>query len=174
MDVLLIEDSPGDVRLAQEAFRASDKPIRLHVVGDGVEAMAFLRHEAPHENAPRPHLILLDLNLPKMDGRALLVKIKTDINLQSIPTIIFTSSVADNDVQYCYENAANCYLRKPTEWGAFISIVKAVNLLWFELAVLPAHGHASAKTDHPDPVQGLKLALVREFAPSSIRRRQPQ
>src|SRR5271166_6744281 len=98
MQVLLVEDSSGDVRLTQEAFRDANPSIHLHVASDGVEAMAFLRHEGVHLNAPRPDLILLDLNLPKMDGREVLVQIKRDDNLKTIPTIILTTSELDDDV----------------------------------------------------------------------------
>jgi CheY-like chemotaxis protein len=137
MDALLVEDNAGDVRLAREAFRLSKKPINLHVVGDGGEAMAFLRTEGAHVHAPRPHLILLDLNLPKMDGREVLANIKADENLKSIPTIILTSSELESDIQHCYENNANCYLKKPTDWDTFDDVVRSVNKFWFGLAKLP-------------------------------------
>jgi chemotaxis family two-component system response regulator Rcp1 len=137
MDVLLVEDNVGDVRLAQEAFRGSDQPIKLHVANNGVEAMAFLRKEGVHARAPRPNLILLDLNLPKMDGREVLVIIKEDAALKSIPTIILTTSELDADVDFCYRNGANCYLRKPKSWDDFHNIVKSVNTYWFALAKLP-------------------------------------
>jgi chemotaxis family two-component system response regulator Rcp1 len=137
MDVLLVEDSAGDVRLAQEAFRASDKPIRLHVVGDGVEAMAFLRHEGFHINAPRPNLILLDLNLPIMDGREVLARIKRDHSLSMIPTIVLTASDAKEDVLYCYQQHANCFIRKPNEWDTFGSVVRDMNKFWLIMVELP-------------------------------------
>jgi two-component system, chemotaxis family, response regulator Rcp1 len=137
MDVLLVEDSPGDVRLAQEAFGASDKPVRLHVVGDGVEAMAFLKHEGAHKNAPRPNLILLDLNLPIMDGREVLARIKKDASLCTIPTIVLTASDAKEDVLFCYNNHANCFVRKPDQWDAFASVVRHMNTFWLFMAELP-------------------------------------
>jgi len=137
MDVLLVEDNVGDARLAQEAFRTPEQPINLHIVGDGVEAMGFLRQEGDYVHVPRPNLIFLDLNLPKMDGREVLAKIKADENLKSIPTIILTSSDLDADIQYCYENNANCYLKKPTDWDTFDHVVRAVNSFWFGLAKLP-------------------------------------
>jgi CheY-like chemotaxis protein len=137
MDVLLIEDSPGDVRLAEEAFRASEKPIHLHVVGDGVEAMTFLRREGAHENAPRPNLILLDLNLPIMDGREVLARIKKDESLRMIPTVILTASDAKEDLVYCYNNHANCYIRKPDEWDTFDSVVRRINEFWLFMVRLP-------------------------------------
>src|SRR5271155_4806943 len=98
INVLLVEDSPGDVRLTQEAFRDANPAVHLHVVTDGVEAMAFLLHEGVHLHAPRPKLILLDLNLPKMDGREVLARIKADANLKTIPTVILTTSEAEQDV----------------------------------------------------------------------------
>ena len=137
MDVLLIEDSPGDVRLAEEAFRASEKPIHLHVVGDGVEAMTFLRREGAHENAARPNLILLDLNLPIMDGREVLARIKKDESLRMIPTVILTASDAKEDLVYCYNNHANCYIRKPDEWDTFDSVVRRINEFWLFMVRLP-------------------------------------
>src|ERR1700735_2511761 len=114
-EVLLVEDSPGDVRLTQEAFRDFDKTVRLHVARDGVDAMAFLRREGVHANAPRPDFILLDLHLPKMDGREVLASIKKDESLKIIPTIILTTSDADVDIAKSYELQANCYLVKPVQ-----------------------------------------------------------
>jgi chemotaxis family two-component system response regulator Rcp1 len=137
IDVLLVEDSPGDVRLAQEAFRASDKPIHLHVVGDGIEALSFLRHEGTHKDAPRPKLVLLDLNLPIMDGREFLAHVKSDASLSSIPMIILTASDAKEDVAYCYQHHANCFVRKPDQWTTFESVVKDMNKFWLFLAELP-------------------------------------
>jgi len=138
MDVLLVEDNAGDVRLAEEAFRASKKPINLHVVGDGVEAMAFLHNEGAYVGAPRPHIILLDLNLPKMDGREVLTKIKKDSNLSVIPVLILTTSDARSDIQYCYEQSANCYVRKPEDWDSYGRIVTGINTFWLSLVGLPA------------------------------------
>jgi two-component system response regulator len=99
--------------------------------------MAFLRQEGVYVHAPRPNLILLDLNLPKMDGREVLAKIKTDKSLKSMPTIILTSSELETDIQHCYENSANCYLKKPTDWDTFDHVVRSVNKFWFGLAKLP-------------------------------------
>src|ERR1700685_154506 len=123
MDVLLIEDNAADVRLAREAFRLSTKPINLHVIGDGVEAMPFLRQDGAYVDAPRPHVILLDLNLPKMDGREVLAILKSDIDLKTISTIILTTSDAKSDIDYCYQNSANCYIRKPEDWDSFSNVV---------------------------------------------------
>ena len=112
-EVLLVEDSPGDVRLTREAFHSADPQIRLHVAVDGVEAMAFLRNKPPHLDAPRPDLILLDLNLPKKDGREVLAEIKADEKLKSIPTVILTTSDAEPDIARSYQLQANVYLTKP-------------------------------------------------------------
>jgi chemotaxis family two-component system response regulator Rcp1 len=137
IDVLLVEDSPGDVRLTQEAFRDSGKPVRLHLASDGIEAMAFLRREGTYSNAPRPDLILLDLNLPKMDGREVLALIKKDASLKVIPTIVLTTSDAEADVLISYQLQANCYLRKPAHWDAFDNLMKSINAFWLTRAKLP-------------------------------------
>jgi chemotaxis family two-component system response regulator Rcp1 len=137
IEVLLVEDSPADVRLTREAFRESGKSVRLHLASDGTEAMAFLRREGVHKDAPRPDLILLDLNLPKMDGREVLVLIKRDPNLKIIPTIILTTSDDEADVLISYQLQANCYLRKPAHWDAFDSLVRSINAFWLTRAKLP-------------------------------------
>jgi len=137
IEVLLIEDSPGDVRLTQEAFRDANKSIHLHVASDGVEAMAFLRREGPHAHAPRPELILLDLNLPKMDGREVLVHIKEDASLKTIPTVILTTSESEADIAKSYQLQANCYLSKPVQLDAFESLVKSINDFWLTKVKLP-------------------------------------
>ena len=137
IQVLLVEDSPGDVRLTQEAFRVANESIRLHVASDGVEAMAFLRREGEHVNAPRPDLILLDLNLPKMDGRVVLANIKADANLKSIPTVILTTSESEVDIAKSYRLQANCYLSKPVQLEAFENLVKSINDFWLTKVKLP-------------------------------------
>ena len=137
IEVLLVEDSPGDVRLTVEAFREANEAIRMHVASDGVEAMAFLRQEGVHAGAPRPDLILLDLNLPKMDGREVLVHIKDDESLRLIPTVILTTSDAEADILMSYELRANCYLSKPVQLDAFESLVKSINDFWLTKAKLP-------------------------------------
>jgi two-component system, chemotaxis family, response regulator Rcp1 len=137
IEVLLVEDSPGDVRLTQEAFREANKTIHLHVAADGVEAMAFLRREGIHSQAPRPDLILLDLNLPKMDGREVLAHIKGDEGLKSIPTVILTTSDAEADIVKSYQLRANCYLTKPVQLDAFESLVKSINDFWLTKVKLP-------------------------------------
>jgi len=137
MDILLVEDNAGDVRLAQEAFSYPNSPIKLHVARDGEAAMAFLRQEGGHSNAPRPHVILLDLKLPKIGGLEVLAQIKNDKRLKAIPTIILSTSDLESDIRSAYENYANCYFLKPTKWDAFDSIVKHVNDVWLGLAKLP-------------------------------------
>jgi CheY-like chemotaxis protein len=137
INVLLVEDSPGDVRLTQEALREANRAIHLHVAVDGVEAMAFLKREGRHLRAPRPELILLDLNLPKMDGREVLAQIKADESLRTIPTIILTTSEAEADITKSYQLRANCFLSKPVELEAFESLVKSINDFWLMKAKLP-------------------------------------
>jgi len=137
VDVLLVEDSPGDVRLTQEAFREAGMRINLHVAPDGVAAMAFLKRQGAHGNAPRPDFILLDLNLPKMDGREVLSHIKEDASLRTIPTIILTTSEAEVDILKSYQLHANCYLNKPVQLDAFETVVKTINEFWLTMAKLP-------------------------------------
>jgi CheY-like chemotaxis protein len=129
-EVLLVEDSPGDVRLTREAFSDFDKTVRLHVAMDGVDAMAFLRREGVHANAPRPDFILLDLNLPKMDGREVLTCIKNDESLKTIPTIILTTSDAEVDIAKSYQLQANCYLIKPVQLDEFENLVRSISDFW--------------------------------------------
>jgi CheY-like chemotaxis protein len=136
-EVLLVEDSPGDVRLTKEAFRAANASIHLHVASDGIEAIAFLKREGPHVDAPRPDLILLDLNLPKMDGREVLAHIKEDDRLKTIPTVILTTSDSEADVAKSYQLQANCYLSKPVQFDAFENLVKSINDFWLTKVKLP-------------------------------------
>ena len=137
LEVLLVEDSPGDVRLTKEVLRDANGAIHLHVASDGAEAMTFLRQEGAHAHAPRPNLILLDLNLPKIDGREVLALIKADDRLKTIPTIILTTSVAESDIQASYQLQANCYLSKPVQLEAFESLVKSINDFWLTKVKLP-------------------------------------
>jgi CheY-like chemotaxis protein len=148
-DVLLVEDTPGDVRLTLEAFRDANQTIHLHVVGDGVEALAFLRREGAHARAPRADLIRLDLNLPRMDGREVLAQIKADddrevlacikedAGLRTIPTVIPTTSVAEADIAKSYQLQANCYLSKPVQLDEFEALVKSINEFWLTEVTLP-------------------------------------
>jgi CheY-like chemotaxis protein len=142
IEVLLVEDSPGDVRLTKEALRDANRLIHLHVAADGVEAMAFLRREGRHGGAPRPDLILLDLNLPRMDGREVLALIKDDDGLKTIPTLILTTSAAEADIVKSYQLQANCYLTKPVQLDAFESVVKSINDFWLTKVKLPNHGQS--------------------------------
>jgi chemotaxis family two-component system response regulator Rcp1 len=135
--VLLVEDNPGDVRLTREVFLVANKTVRLRVATDGVEAMEFLRRTGLHARAPRPDLILLDLNLPKMDGREVLALIKTDTSLKLIPTVILTTSDAEQDIVISYQLQANCYLTKPVQLEAFESLVTSINDFWLTKVKLP-------------------------------------
>jgi CheY-like chemotaxis protein len=136
-DVLLVEDSAAEARLACEALKETRFPVQLHVVSDGIEAMEFLRREGAHKGAPRPQLVLLDLNLPRKDGREVLRDIKADENLRSIPVVILTTSQAQSDIRRAYESYANCYIQKPLELDGFIEIVKSIHRYWLQTAELP-------------------------------------
>jgi CheY-like chemotaxis protein len=138
VDVLLVEDDPGDVLMTQEAFADHKVHNRLHVVSDGVEAMAFLRKEGDHADAPSPDLILLDLNLPKMDGREVLAAIKEDPELHSIPVVILTTSEAEEDVLRSYSLHANAYVTKPVDFERFIEVVKRIDDFFVTVVRLPA------------------------------------
>jgi CheY-like chemotaxis protein len=137
LEVLLVEDSPGDVRLMREVLRDSNSLIRLHVASDGVEAMAFLRRSEAHPDAPRPDLILLDLNLPRMDGREVLAQIKDDDALKSIPTVVLTTSESEADIAKSYALHANCYISKPVQLEAFERLVESINDFWLTKVKLP-------------------------------------
>ena len=138
LQVLVVEDSSGDIRLTREAFRDVNPFIHLEVAHDGVEAMAYLRQEGQFVRAPRPDLILLDLNLPRMDGRQVLALIKDDDKLKTIPTVILTSSQAEADVVKSYQLQANCYLSKPMHFEAFHDLVKSINDFWLTEVRLPS------------------------------------
>jgi len=135
--VLLVEDSPGDVRLTKEAFRDANRAIHVNVAADGVEAMDFLKRRGTHRDAPRPDLILLDLNLPKMDGREVLAHIKGDEDLKTIPTVVLTTSEAEADILKSYQLRANAFLTKPVQLDEFESLVKSINDFWLTKAKLP-------------------------------------
>jgi chemotaxis family two-component system response regulator Rcp1 len=137
LHVLLVDDNPGDIRLTREAFHDSAISTCFHVAVDGLETMAFLRREGMHILAPRPDVILLDLNLPKMDGREVLTQIKRDGDLKSIPTIVLTSSIAEADIVASYQLQANCYLAKPFQLDAFLMVVKGIADFWFKKVLLP-------------------------------------
>ena len=137
LQVLLVEDSPGDVRLTKEAFRDANRAIHVNVAADGVEAMDFLKRRGTHRDAPRPDLILLDLNLPKMDGREVLAHIKGDEDLKTIPTVVLTTSEAEADILKSYQLRANAFLTKPVQLDEFESLVKSINDFWLTKAKLP-------------------------------------
>jgi CheY-like chemotaxis protein len=137
IEILLVEDNPGDVRLTQEALRESKISNNLYVAQDGVEAMAFLHRETPYADVPRPGLILLDLNLPKKDGREVLTEIKSDPVLKRIPVVVLTTSEAEEDVLRTYDLHANCYITKPVDFGQFINVVQAIEDFWFTVVRLP-------------------------------------
>jgi CheY-like chemotaxis protein len=136
-DILLVEDNPGDVRLIKEALRDGKIRTALHVVPDGVEALAFMRREGRYSRAPRPDIILLDLNLPKMDGRAVLAELKDDEALRPIPVIILTTSQAEQDILKAYGLNANCYITKPADLDQFLRAVKAIEDFWLTIVKLP-------------------------------------
>jgi CheY-like chemotaxis protein len=137
IEILLVEDNPGDVRLTMEALKEGKVRNRLSVVVDGVEAMAFLRREGMHRDAPRPDLILLDLNLPKKNGREVLAEVKGDPGLRRIPVVILTSSQAEQDIVQSYDLHANCYITKPIDLEQFFAIAKAVEDFWLTIVKLP-------------------------------------
>lgn len=137
IEVLLVEDSPGDVRLTREAFKDAKMHINLHVASDGAEAMAFLRREGEHATVPRPDLILLDLNLPKKDGREVLEEIKESPTLKSIPVVILTTSASEMDILRSYRLHANCYITKPVDLNGFLKVVKSIDSFWLSVVKLP-------------------------------------
>jgi len=138
IEILLVEDSPTDVLLAQEALEQAKVLNNLHVASDGVEALAFLRREAGYENAVRPDLILLDLNLPRKDGREVLAEIKEDEKLKRLPVVVLTTSKAEEDVHRAYGLHANCYITKPVDFDQFADVVKAIETFWFTIVALPS------------------------------------
>jgi CheY-like chemotaxis protein len=137
VEILLVEDNAGDVRLTQEALREGRVCNRLSVARDGVEALAYLRREGPHAYAPRPDLVLLDLNLPRKSGREVLQEMKSDPELRSIPVVVLTTSEDQQDVQRSYELNANCYITKPVELDEFLGVIQSVQDFWFTVVKLP-------------------------------------
>ena len=137
LQILLVEDNPGDVRLMKEALREATVAAQMSVTEDGEEAMAFLKRSGRYENAPRPDLIFLDLNLPKKDGREVLAEIKNDVQLRRIPVVILTTSDAERDVVKAYELHANCYVKKPVDLDQFLDVVKACEDFWLNVVRLP-------------------------------------
>ncbi len=137
IDILLVEDNPGDVRLIEVAFREGKIANRIHVAKDGVEALAFLRRETPHEDSPRPDLILLDLNLPRKGGREVLAEIKEDPELKRIPVAVMTTSDAEQDIVGSYDLHANCYVKKPIDAQEFLRAVGLIQDFWLTIVKLP-------------------------------------
>jgi CheY-like chemotaxis protein len=137
LQVLLVEDNPGDVRLTREAFKDAKVHLEMHVVGDGVEAMEFLHRLGKYAGKPRPDLILLDLNLPRKDGRDVLAEIKGDSSLMTIPVVILTTSASDVDIESSYLLHANCYISKPVDMEGFLTVVKSIDDFWLSIVRLP-------------------------------------
>ena len=135
---MLVDDNPGDVRLTIEALREIPVATTLHVAGDGVEAMAFLRQQGQYQLAPRPALVLLDLNMPRKDGREVLAEIKNDPQLASIPVVVLTTSQAPSDVVAVYGLHANCYIAKPADLDQFLKMIKSIGDFWFITSSLPS------------------------------------
>jgi chemotaxis family two-component system response regulator Rcp1 len=137
IEILLVEDNPGDVRLMMETLREGKIRNRISVAEDGVEALAFLRHEGKYGSVPRPDLILLDLSLPRKNGQEVLAEIKQDAELKRIPVCVITSSAAEKDILQAYENYVNCYLTKPVDLEQFIAVVRSVEDFWLSIVRLP-------------------------------------
>jgi chemotaxis family two-component system response regulator Rcp1 len=137
IEILLVEDSPGDVRLTREALRDAKVHNNLHVAADGLEATSFLWRKGQHANVPRPDLILLDLNLPKKGGREVLAEIKADPDLKSIPVVILTTSAAEEDILRSYQLHANCFITKPVDLDQFMKVVKTIDNFWLAIVKLP-------------------------------------
>ncbi len=138
VEILLVEDNPGDVRLTREALKEAKVHNNLSVVTDGIEATDFLRRQGKHRAAPRPDVILLDLNLPHKDGRAVLAEIKADKDLHRIPVVVLTTSQAEEDILRAYDLNANCYVTKPVDLDQFLKVVKSIEDFWLEIVKLPS------------------------------------
>ena len=137
IEILLVEDSPSDVELTIEVLKTAKIRNRLNIARDGVEAMELLQRKGPHANAPRPDLILLDLNLPRKDGREVLKEIKADASLRCIPVVVLTTSQAEEDVLRSYDLHANCYVTKPVDFRQFVEVVKSIEEFWLTVVMLP-------------------------------------
>jgi two-component system response regulator len=137
IEILMVEDSPSDALISREALEYAKVLNRLHVVEDGVRAIAFLRREGSYAQAPRPDLILLDLNLPKKDGREVLAEVKADDQLKTIPVVVLTTSRAEEDILRAYGLHANCYITKPVDFVRFAEVVRAIEHFWFTIVSLP-------------------------------------
>ncbi len=139
VDILLVDDDAGDILLTKKALTNDKICNSIHVANDGVEALAFLRKEGEYTNAPRPDLILLDLNMPRMDGREALAKIKQDENLRSIPVVVLTTSDSNQDILQSYDLQASCYITKPVDLEQFVGVVRTLKEFWFSIVKLPPH-----------------------------------
>ncbi|SFM95142.1 response regulator [Dokdonella immobilis] len=137
VEILLVEDNAGDVRLTREALKEGRIRNRLHVVNDGEGALRFLRKQAEHADVPRPDLILLDLNLPRLDGREVLAEIKNDPSLKQIPVVVLTSSRAEKDLLSAYDQHANCFITKPVGFEDFMEVVRSIESFWLTIVILP-------------------------------------
>lgn len=137
IDILLVEDDPGDVELTKEGLQTAKMLVNLHVVEDGEKALRFLKKEAPYSEAVRPDLILLDLNMPRKNGQETLQEIKADSSLRSIPVIVLTTSEAESDIARCYDLGANCYITKPISFEAFTKVVAMIEEFWFTIVRMP-------------------------------------
>jgi len=138
IEILLVEDNPGDVRLTMEALKEGKLRNNMNVVGDGEVALSYLRREAGYEDAVRPDLVLLDLNLPRKDGREVLADMKADPNLRRIPVVVLTTSEAEEDILKTYNLHANCYITKPVDLDQFINVVRSIESFWFSVVTLPS------------------------------------
>jgi two-component system response regulator len=154
IEILLVEDSPSDALLTREALGGSKLLNKIHVVDNGVDAIAFLRREGPFASVPRPDLILLDLNLPRMDGREVLREIKADDDLKAIPVVVLTSSDAEEDILKSYNLNANCYITKPVEFDKFVKVVRSIREFWFAVVTLPPQPYSEAIPISPPPGKG--------------------
>ncbi|MHB8988995.1 MAG: response regulator [Desulfobulbia bacterium] len=141
IDILLVEDDPGDVELTREGLREATMLVNLHVVDDGEKALKFLRKEPPYAEAVRPDIVLLDLNMPRKDGKEALREIKGDPALRSIPVVVLTTSEAEADIAACYDLGANCYITKPISFAAFTKVVAMIEEFWFTIVRMPAKEH---------------------------------
>ena len=142
IEILLVEDNPGDVRLTKEALKEGKVLNKLHTVEDGIEALAFLNREGKYGDARRPELILLDLNLPKKDGRDVLSEIKSNGDLRRIPVVVLTTSRSEEDILKSYDLSANCYITKPVDLDQFISVVRSISEFWLSIVKLPGEAES--------------------------------
>lgn len=137
IDILLVEDDPGDVELTREGLATGKMFVNLHTVDDGIKALRYLRHEEPYVDAVQPDIILLDLNLPRLDGRETLKAIKADERLRRIPVVVLTTSEAETDILTCYEQGASCYIAKPMGFEAFLKVLRSLEDFWFTVVKMP-------------------------------------